>query len=277
MATKLARQMAYKKKLEEEFRLAEERKRFERKSRYSGYEGCVYETWHGGDAVRGRKQNNDVDFSVAEKKENEIENQLKESEKKKKAEYEEEKQEWMKKREIYIARAAKFSELKKMRFEGKARIEKSKKFILEEEDIWEAFDSIIKDNERALKDLEDYKITVENKEKEEKEKFELERELRIKLEEPSKDLEKETPKTDSDLSEIEKRIRELELSIASLDDELERFEIEKMNSKTSEVKERMSIVSGSDENNAATVLNSENVDAFIKDNQIWNKYMISTN
>ena len=201
---------------------------------------------------------------------------MKESEKKKKAEYEEEKQEWMKKREIYIARAAKFSELKKMRLEGKARIEKSKKFILEEEDIWEAFDSIIKDNERALKDLEDYKITVENKEKEEKEKFELERELRIKLEEPSKYLEKETPKTDSDLSEIEKRIRELELSIASLDDELERFEIDKMNSKTREVKERMSIVSGSDENNVAKVLNSENVDAFIKDNQIWNKYMICT-
>ena len=163
-----------------------------------------------------------------------------------------------------------------MRLEGKARIEKSKKFILEEEDIWEAFDSIIKDNERALKDLEDYKITVENKEKEEKEKSELERELRIKLEEPSKDLEKETPKTDSDLSEIEKRIRELELSIASLDGELERFEIEKMNSKTREVKERMSIVSGSDENDVAKVLNSGNVDAFIKDTQIWNKYMIST-
>ena len=71
-------------------------------------------------------------------------------------------------------------------------------------------------------------------------------------------------------------IRELELSIASLDDELERFEIDKMNSKTREVKERMSIVSGSDENDVAKVLNSGNVDAFIKDTQIWNKYMIST-
>ena len=36
MASKLARQMAYKKKLEEEFRLAEERRKFERKLRYSG-------------------------------------------------------------------------------------------------------------------------------------------------------------------------------------------------------------------------------------------------
>ena len=143
MATKLARQMAYKKKLEEEFRLAEERKRFERKSRYSGYEGCVYETWHGGDAVRGRKQNNDVDFSVTGNTENEIENQLKENEKKKKADYEEERQEWLNKRKIYIARAAKFAQLKKKRLEEKARIEKSKKYIFEEEDIWEAFDNII--------------------------------------------------------------------------------------------------------------------------------------
>ena len=38
-----------------------------------------------------------------------------------------------------------------------------------------------------------------------------------------------------------KRIKELELSIASLDDQLERFEIEKMNCKTREVKKRMSI------------------------------------
>ena len=276
MATKLARQIAYKKKLEEEFRLAEERKRFERKSKYSGYEGCVYETWQGGDAVRGRKLNNDLDFSVREYNEKEIENQLKENEKKKKADYEEEKQEWMKKREIYIARAAKFSELKKMRLKGKARIVKSKKFILEEKDIWEAFDSIIKENGMALQDLEDYKITVEHKEKEEREKLELERDLKIKLGEPYKDLEKEAPKTESDLREIKKRIRELELSIASLDDELERFEIDKMNSKTREVKERMSIVSGSDENDCAKVLNSGNIDAFIKDTKIWDKYMISS-
>ena len=41
------------------------------------------------------------------------------------------------------------------------------------------------------------------------------------------------------LVSLKKRIRELELSIASLDNELERFEIEKMNSKTREVKKRM--------------------------------------
>ena len=48
MASKLARQMEYKKKLEEEFRLAEERRKFERKSRYSGYQFCAYETWEWG-------------------------------------------------------------------------------------------------------------------------------------------------------------------------------------------------------------------------------------
>ena len=38
-------EMEYKKKLEEGFRLAEERRKFERKSRYSGYQFCAYETW----------------------------------------------------------------------------------------------------------------------------------------------------------------------------------------------------------------------------------------
>ena len=91
----------------------------------------------------------------------------------------------------------------------------------------------------------------------------MENKLRITSEEPSK--------TDSDLSELEKRIRELELSIASLDDELERFEIEKMNSKTREVKERMSIVSLIDEDDVEKVLNSE-----LRDTKMWAKYMIST-
>ena len=79
---------------------------------------------------------------------------------------------------------------------------------------------------------------------------------------------------DDNLSDTEKRIRELELSIASLDNELERFEIEKMNSKTREVKKRMSLVTGDNENDLSKVLNSGNVDSFIKDGNLWKKYVI---
>ena len=79
---------------------------------------------------------------------------------------------------------------------------------------------------------------------------------------------------DDELSEIEKRIRELELSIASLDNELERFEIEKMNCKTREVKKRMSLVTGDCENDITNVLNSGSVDSFIKNGNVWGKYVI---
>ena len=126
----------------------------------------------------------------------------------------------------------------------------------------------------ALKDLEDYKITVEIKKKEEKTKLELEEKLRIGLQESLKNDLTEKTNADDDLSDIEKRIRELELSIASLDNELERFEIEKMNSKTREVKKRMSLVTGDHEIDLSKLLNSGNVDSFIQDGNLWKKYVI---
>ena len=177
-----------------------------------------------GNMERGQNQNIDESFKVDQ-------NKLYETEQKavgnrKKVVYEKKKQELMKKREVYIERAAKFSDLKKRRLEEKAKIEESKRIILEEEDIWAEFDNIIKENASALKDLEDYKITVEIKKREEKTKLELEEKLRIGLQESLKNDLTEKTNADDDLSDIEKRIRELELSIASLDNELERFEIE---------------------------------------------------
>ena len=85
--------------------------------------------------------------------------------------------------------------------EEKAKIEESKKIILEEEDIWAEFDNIIKESEMALKDLEDYKITVEIKEKEEKTKLELEEKLRIGLQESLKNNLIEITNTDADIEE----------------------------------------------------------------------------
>ena len=219
-------------------------------------------------------QNNDDSYIVEQNKQKVVENEQKVEENRKKEVDEKQKQVWMKKREVYIKRSARFLELKNKRLEEKAKLEESKRIILEDEDIWAEFDNIIKENEMALKDMENYKITVEIKVKEEKAKLELEEKLRICLQESCQKNLTEITNADDDLSDIEQRIRELELSIASLDNELERFEIEKMRSKTKEVKKRMSLVTGDNENDLSKVLNSGNVDSFIKDNNLWKKYVI---
>ena len=108
MATKLARQMAYKKKLEEEFRLAEERRKYEKKSKYYEHKSFTYEAWNCEDSQRRHMRNSVFDFDFEDRKREE--NELKE--KRKKAEYEKEKNEWMKMREVYKERAAKFADLK---------------------------------------------------------------------------------------------------------------------------------------------------------------------
>ena len=94
--------MAYKKKLEKEFRLAEERKKFKRKYRYSGYQGCAYrKTWEWVEMGRGWNQNIDNTCN----KQKYVENAQKEE--RKKAVYEKEKQEWIKKRVFFNERARK--------------------------------------------------------------------------------------------------------------------------------------------------------------------------
>ena len=71
-----------------------------------------------------------------------------------------------KKRE-YRRRAAHFSEMKKKRMEEKRR---SMEVIeaLEENTLWLEFEGIIRENQLAVKGLENYKVTVEIAEKEEK-------------------------------------------------------------------------------------------------------------
>ena len=75
MASKLARQMAYKKKLEEVFRLAEGRRKLERKSRYSGYQVCAYETWEWGEVGRVQNQNIADTCTVKQNKHRDVENE----------------------------------------------------------------------------------------------------------------------------------------------------------------------------------------------------------
>merc|ERR1711915_321990 len=255
---------AYKKKLVEQFRLEEERRRYDRKHRYSERAMFQYEsgTWDNysnrfEERVEKRKYNDDIKNIVAE--EYKLTKETHDKEEKERV-YEKEREQWMKKREVYLERASKFAELKKKRIEAKAKLEHSKQVIKEDRDIWTEFESIIQENRLALKDLEDYRVVVEIKEKEEKEKLELE----------------ERVKREHELSDIEKRIKELEISIASLDNQLERFEIEQMNEKTREVKERMSIASSEDQLKKDNILDSKAVDSFIKDKTLWQKYVVDT-
>ena len=85
MASKLARQMAYKKKLEEEFRLAEERRKFERKSRYSAYKVSAYQTWEWGEVPTGRNTHNEESYKVEQNKQKDVEKEQKAEEKRKKS------------------------------------------------------------------------------------------------------------------------------------------------------------------------------------------------
>ena len=71
------------------------------KTRYSGYQGCAYETWEWGEMGRGWNQNIDNTCN----KQKYVENAQKEE--RKKAVYEKEKQEWIKKRVFFNERARK--------------------------------------------------------------------------------------------------------------------------------------------------------------------------
>eukprot|EP00092_Neocalanus_flemingeri_P069646 GFUD01085400.1.p1 GENE.GFUD01085400.1~~GFUD01085400.1.p1 ORF type:complete len:275 (+),score=99.48 GFUD01085400.1:102-926(+) len=271
LSSKLGRQMAYKKKLEEEQRLAEERRMAGTKSKYPGYQVRLLETGEcGREGYRRQNNYNRGALHAEEDKERELDI-LKQTHREE--EYQKEKAKLLKKREEYMERAAKFSELKKERINEK-NIEKSKQKILEEEEMWAELEKDIKENEIALKDLEDYRIFVEVNENEEKMKPKCEEVLKIDTQENCKEGRKDAE--EEKLSETEQRIRELELSITSLDYELDRLYIDKMNCKTRQVKKRMSLVTGDSEKDLQNMLKPGTVEAFIMDGNLWGKYMIGT-
>ena len=75
----------------------------------------------------------------------------------------------------------------------------------------------------------------------------------------------------------EERIKELELSIATLDQELERFDLEKMRSRTRQVKKRMSLVMNDreweEEERSDLVLAAPTVAGFMQNDHLWGKYL----
>ena len=83
-----------------------------------------------------------------------------EKEVKRKETYQRKKDRWLKKREEYKERAEKFSELKGKRLKDKEIKEETSEAV-EDHDIWMELENLIKDNQMALKRLENYKVTVE--------------------------------------------------------------------------------------------------------------------
>jgi len=77
-----------------------------------------------------------------------------------------------------------------------------------------------------------------------------------------------------EMKNTEERINQLELSIALLDDELERFDIERMKNKTKKVMKRMSLVlSDTAVDDIENILQVTTVNGFMRDEVLWGKYL----
>ena len=80
------------------------------------------------------------------------------------------------------------------------------------------------------------------------------------------------------MKKTEERIEQLELSIASLDDELERFDIEKMKGKTKKIMKRMSLViSDTTDDELDDILQQTTVNGFMENEILWGKYLEKEN
>ena len=180
----------------------------------------------------------------------------------------EDKEQWRRKREEYVSRLANFTSLKSQRLRQKKQAEVSRK-ILDSEDLWEELESIIKQNEQALQRLEKCKKTEIKNQHTKRAEDELAK--KIVPRRVANNVNVTETVEDEKLLKLYARIRELEKSVVTLDFQLERGEIEKMNQKTKEVKQRISQVAVEF---SAQDLKPDTVEAFIKDDSLWEKYKI---
>jgi len=247
MATKLARQMALKKKLEEEYRLANEKmnqkvtptKRyqsmqfdFDAKPRYPPVE------------IRARRsviieevETSDISDDIAEKermKREDEEAKRKELEERLRAEEEEERR---RKEEL---RRKKLEE-RQRRLKAKRRREEKRAF-----------------EEREMEKIRTFMLEDRcDKSQEEKERL---REL--------EEAENE------EMIKTEQRIKQLEMSIATLNFELERYDLEDMKDKTRKVVKRMSLVlKDVEDEEVDIVLEATTVTGFMENEDLWSQYM----
>ena len=168
--------------------------------------------------------------------------------------------------------------------EERGRIEEAERRRLEEEEL-EARNIREKKQRKQMEDKkrkEDIKKRKTERRRIELREIEESRKLMV-AEDAKLDKPEDVDKVKLDQEQLEEaqkteeRINELELSIATLDMELERFDLEKMRSRTRQVKKRMSLVINDreweEEERSDLVLAAPTVAGFMQNDHLWGKYL----
>ena len=271
-STKLARKMELKKKIEEEYRLAAERMKVTRVNRYQEY-------WD--------REEEDKEVFLEDKTRPHVEGKDKETEEI--LEKEQQKHEKKNKGNIFEEDMLNGKEetnkilIKETmnQFMTGAKTEEIRP--KEEKDIKTELEpqKIRKERQRKKnggKKQETERKINENKELKEVKKLQEEEQFRLNQKVIiSKDEQEETNHEEKEIEETrktEERIRELEVSIATLDDKLERFDIERMKDKTKNVVKRMTTAMGdANKLEIKDVLKVKIVNRFMKNRILWGTYL----
>ena len=281
MATKLARQMALKKKLEEEYREANERLNESMKlSRAKKYVAMSFDLEYlPKHPVIELRERNIVSYNCTE--ENSQNQEISKSEvttakELSKVSLETEIVDREKEERERQERLAEEEETKRLEEEA----ERKKK---EEDDRRRREETRrSQEEERRRKMREKLKRAEARRRKEEAEKKEFEELRSFVCDTNEEDVEKQEALKQEQLKEVartEEQIRKLEMNIASLDMELERFDLEEMRNKTRKVVKRMSLVMKDSEedkevdNEMEMILQSSTVKGFMQDKILWGKYV----
>lgn len=280
----MARKMAYKKKLEEEYRDFQERCKYEKKPGRYESRLCDDGQWSYQEISVRRRRDLSEDEEVKRRELEEQKRKLEEEKLRKQEEYLLQKERWRQKKEECSKRSSRFFELKKKRALEKKREEETKK-ILMSEDLWEELDQIIRDNENALKDLKQYQVDVKEfvaEKQKRRQESRAENKLyclamadsnRNNISTRTTSQQDQENESNPELDNIYAKIKELERSIVSLDFSLERYEIDRMKAKTNQVKQRMSDAVGDDCSDPSNL--SSSIDMFLKNSNLWEKYKSS--
>lgn len=270
MATKLARQMALKKKLEEEYRLANEKmnqkvtppKRyhsmqfdFDAKPRYPPIEirarrSVIIEEVETSDILDDIAEKERMKREDEEAKRKELEERLRKEEEERLRREEEERM----KREL--------EERLRAEEEERRRKEELRRKKLEE-----------RQRRLKAKRRREEKRAFEEREMEKIRTFMLEDRCDKSQEEKERLRELEEAQNE-EMIKTEKRIKQLEMSIATLNFELERYDLEDMKDKTRKVVKRMSLVlKDAEDEEVDIVLKATTVTGFMENEDLWSQYM----
>merc|ERR1712013_74180 len=244
-SSKLARRMALKKKIEEEFRLAEERAKVPKVSLYDKY-------WDRQDLVVVNKQDKIIEkeICIPTTMQNTIE------------------------RESFRKEEPIKDDIKDIIPTKGNIVEENRilehKIILEEKTTTnkkienKESKRMLKKKKKNIKTVEEFELK-EVEQLQEDETFRLNRLF---------DRQKTDHISEEEIKRTEEKIKELEQSIACLDNDLERYEIESMKEKTKRVVKRMNTVLGYNEvPQNMNMLKEKTVKGFMSNNILWGKYL----